>query len=316
MRPPSPVLIVTGPTASGKSALAADAASAFDGAIINGDSMQVYGELGILSARPSKDEMARAPHRLFGVLAATEVCSAGRWLTMAKAEIEAAWDQGRLPIVTGGTGLYLKALTTGLVSIPAIPDAVRREARELLKRLGPEAFREELRKSAPQDAERIPASDPQRLARAFEVVKATGRALSRWRDMPTPPPLPQAKFAAVVLAPPRADLYAAINARFDKMMAAGALDEARALLGINKDLPAAKALGAPELLAHLEGSLTLAEAVEKAKRSSRNFAKRQLTWLRHQDMGCRSEIYPAQYSESVRADIFSFIRNCLLTTQS
>ncbi|OHC74756.1 MAG: tRNA (adenosine(37)-N6)-dimethylallyltransferase MiaA [Rhodospirillales bacterium RIFCSPLOWO2_12_FULL_58_28] len=317
MKPPASfVLIVTGPTASGKSALATDAALEFNGVVINGDSMQVYGELNILSARPSTDDMARVPHRLFGVLAATETCSAGRWTAMAKAEIEAAWDRGLLPIITGGTGLYLKALITGLVSIPAIPDAVRREARELLRRLGPEAFREELRKLSPQDAERIPASDPQRLARAFEVVKATGRELSQWQDMPAAPPLPQAEFAAVVLTPPRADLYAAIDARFDRMIAAGALDEARSLMGADKDLPAMKALGASELLAHLEGLLTLAEAVEKAKRASRNFAKRQLTWLRHQDIGCRAETYSAQYSESIKADIFSFIRNSLLTTQS
>ena len=313
-----PVLIVTGPTACGKSALAIDAALEFGGVVINADSMQVYKELRILSARPGADDMAKVPHRLYGVMAASQACSAGHWLKMSMAEIEDAHANHRLPIVTGGTGLYIKTLTEGLAAIPDIPKEVRREARALLEKLGAVAFRQELAKLAPDDAERIPASDPQRLARAFEVVRATGRPLSEWRDAPLMPPLPDARFAAIVFTPPRDDLYRATDARFEGMIADGALDEAAALARLNLDrsLPAMKALGVPELLAHMEGRAPLDEAVEKAKRASRNFAKRQLTWLRHQHMSCPTEIVSAQYSESQSGKIFSFIRKSLLTAQS
>ncbi|MFQ5619145.1 MAG: tRNA (adenosine(37)-N6)-dimethylallyltransferase MiaA [Rhodospirillales bacterium] len=311
-----PIVIVAGPTASGKSALALDAAEKFTGTVINADSMQVYRELRVLTARPTDDDEARAPHRLFGALPVTEACSAGRWLAMAWAEIEAARGAGRLPILAGGTGLYLKALTDGLAPVPGIPQGIRSEARRLHARLGGEAFRGELAKVDAEAARRLEAGDSQRLIRAFEVVRATGRPLADWQRQGAGGPATDARFATIVLAPPRDALYAAIDARLDTMIEEGALDEVAALerLGLDAGLPAAKAVGVPELRRHLRGEITLDEALDRAKRASRNFAKRQLTWLRHQMPG--AHVVSAQYSESFRAEIFSFIRRFLLTVQS
>lgn len=309
-----PVLIIAGPTASGKSALAMDVAEALDGVIVNADSVQVYRELRVLSARPSPADEARVPHRLFGVLAAAEACSAGRWLAMARPEVAAAHAAGRLPIVVGGTGLYLKALTEGLAAVPDIPEDLRRSVRERHARLGGEAFRAELAALDPEAARRLPAGDGQRLVRAFEVVRATGVPLADWQQRGGDGPAVAARIATIVLAPPRAALYRAIDARFDAMLAAGALDEVAALLrlGLDPGLPAMKAVGVPQLVRHLQGEITLADAAAAAKQASRNFAKRQLTWLRHQ-IG-DAEVISAQYSESLRPEIFSFIRQFLLTT--
>lgn len=307
-----PLLIVAGPTASGKSALAVDAAAAFDGVVVNADSLQVYRELRILTARPSVADEARAPHRLFGVLPAAERCSAGRWLEMAVAEIEAAWAAGRLPIVAGGTGLYLGALTGGLAPVPDIPEDVRAEARARHGRLGGEGFRAELAKLDAQSASALPAGDTQRLIRAWEVVRATGRTLPEWQRESTKPGL-HARTATLVLTPPRDALYAAIDARFEAMVAAGAVDEVRALLdlGLDPGLPAMKAVGVRELAAHLRGEATLEAAIGAASRASRNYAKRQMTWLRHRMVPSLTR--DAQYSESLRSEIFSFIRQFLLT---
>ncbi len=311
-----PVLIIAGPTASGKSALALDAAGEFAGTVINADSMQIYGELRVLTARPTDDDEARVPHRLFGTLSVTEACSAGRWLQMAWAEIEAARAAVRLPIVVGGTGLYLKALTDGLAPIPDIPEGISTEARRLQTRLGGEAFRAELAKVDAEAASRLPAGDSQRLIRAFEVVRATGRPLADWQREGTGGPAADARFATIVLAPPRDALYAAVDARLEAMIGKGALDEVAALerLGLDPGLPAAKAVGVPELRRHLRGEITLDEALDAAKRASRNFAKRQHTWLRHQMAGAL--VVSAQYSESLRPEIFAFIRRFLLTGQT
>src|SRR5512144_3283938 len=176
-----PVLIVGGPTGSGKSALALDAAEAFAGTVINADSMQVYRELRVLTARPSPSDEARVPHRLFGVLPAAERCSAGNWLGLAQAEIVTARNAGRLPIVVGGTGLYLKALSQGLAEVPPVPAAIRAEAEALYAEIGGEAFRRELARVDPQGASRLPPTDRQRFVRAYEVARATGRPLSDWQ---------------------------------------------------------------------------------------------------------------------------------------
>ena len=308
-----PIVIIAGPTASGKSALALDAAEEFTGTVINADSMQVYRELRVLTARPTDGDEARVPHRLFGALPVTEACSAGRWLGMARAEIEAARGAGRLPILVGGTGLYLKALTDGLAPVPGIPQGIRSEARRLHARLGGEAFRAELAKVDAEAARRLESGDSQRLIRAFEVVRATGRPLADWQRHGAGGAATDARFATIVLAPPRDALYAAIDARLDTMIEDGALDEVAALerLGLDAGLPAAKAVGVPELRRHLRGEITLDEALESAKRASRNYAKRQLTWLRHQMPG--AHVVPAQYSESFRLEIFSFICQFLLT---
>ena len=308
-----PVLVIAGPTASGKSALALDAAVAFAGTVINADSMQVYRELRVLTARPSPEAEAWAPHRLFGVIGVGERCSAGRWLAMATAEIEAARAARRLPIVVGGTGLYLKALTEGLSPLPEVPEQVRVEARALHRRLGGPGFRDALAGLDPEMAARLSAGDRQRLMRAYEVVRATGRSLARWQREEPPRPALAARFATVLLAPPRQALYAAIDARFEAMLAAGALAEVAALAGSGLDAsrPAPKALGLGALARHLRGEITLDEASEDAKRASRNYAKRQLTWFRHQML--RAEVINEQYSESLRPKIFSFIRRFLLT---
>lgn len=308
-----PILIVAGPTGSGKSALAMDAAGEFDGVVINADSMQVYRELRLLTARPSVEDEARVPHRLFGVLPPAEVCSVGRWLAMAADEIAAAHSQGKLPVVVGGTGLYLKALTEGLAAVPDIPEAVREDARALHRRLGGDAFRDRLAELDPGAAARLPAGDSQRLIRAYEVVAATGRTLADWHRQEPAVPAVDARFATIVLSPRREALYAAVNARFDAMIGAGALDEVRELaaLGLDPALPAMKAVGVKELAAHLRGETGLEEACAAAKQATRNFAKRQWTWLRHQ-LGPADMAFE-QYSERLSPKMFSFIRQFLLT---
>lgn len=277
------VLVVAGPTGGGKSALAVDLARAHDGVVINADSMQVYRELRVLTARPTTAEEATVPHRLYGVLPAAERCSAGRWLRMALPEIEAAFAQGKVPVVVGGTGLYLRALIQGLADIPDIPATDVARAGALYDERGGEAFRADLRALDPDAADRLPASDRQRLIRAYAVVKATGRTLKDWHREGAANAV-AARFATIVLTPPTDVLYPILDARFDAMMAAGGLDEARAFaaLGVDPSLPAAKAVGVRELLAHLAGDLDLEAAVAKAKQATRNFAKRQRTWLRHQ----------------------------------
>ncbi len=280
----NPVLIIAGPTGSGKTALALDLAAAFSGNVINADSMQVYEDLRILTARPSADEEVAVPHKLFGVMPASSPCSVGRWLEMAVAEIEAAWGQDRLPILAGGTGMYLKALTDGLAFIPEIPDGILADVRDLYDQLGGEGFKDALAKLDPDGAAKLPPGDRQRLERLMAVAKATGKPLTHWQAQQTPGPAVDACFATIALIPAREDLYAATDRRFGVMMTGGALDEVRSLLAQNLDpaLPAMKALGVPELGRHLAGLLTLDEAVAAARQATRNFAKRQLTWLRNQ----------------------------------
>ena len=278
----SPVVVIGGPTASGKSALALALAKALGGTVVNADSLQCYRDLRILTARPDAKAGAKAPHRLYGFLDATETGSAGRWRILALAEIGATVAAGRLPIVIGGSGLYLRALTAGLAPIPEIPDRVRQEARALLQAEGAAAFRQCLAGLDRAAAERLAPGDPQRLVRAYEVVRATGRPIGWWRQQPcSAPPF---RFAAVLVMPPRTALYAACNARFEAMIKEGGLDEAAALLHrqLDPELPAMKAAGLPELFAHLEGAIGLDEAIAAAQRATRRYAKRQMTWFRHQ----------------------------------
>jgi tRNA dimethylallyltransferase len=306
------VLVIAGPSGSGKSALAMDLAEALDGVVINADSMQVYRELRVLTARPTPEDEARVPHRLFGVLSAAERCSAGRWLELARAEIAAAVGAGRLPILIGGTGLYLKALRDGLADVPSIPAEVRAEAEGLYARLGDERFRQELARLDPEGALRIAARDRQRLVRAFEVACGTGRPLSEWQRRIPPAPVGATRFATIALMPPRSALYAALDARFDAMLAAGAIDEVRALLALGPDanLPAMKALGVREIAGYLRGESSLQEATALAKQATRRFAKRQFTWFRHQLPA--DFVLNEQYSERNGARIFAFI-HALLT---
>ncbi|HET6522817.1 MAG TPA: tRNA (adenosine(37)-N6)-dimethylallyltransferase MiaA, partial [Geminicoccaceae bacterium] len=283
--PAAGLIVLGGPTASGKSAYALALAEALGGVVVNADSMQVYRELRVVTARPGPAEEARAPHRLYGVLRATEPCSAGRWLAMAEAAIGEAAGEGRPAVVVGGTGLYLKALLHGLAPVPDVPPAVRAEAEALHARLGGAAFRARLAERDPAMAARLRPSDRQRLVRAYEVVAATGRSLAAWQAEAPPrrARLPGRR-VGLALTPPRAELYARIGRRLRAMIAAGGLDEVRALaaLGLDPGLPLMKAVAVPELLDFVAGRTDLEGALARAATSTRRYAKRQLTWLRHQ----------------------------------
>src|SRR5690606_13100110 len=243
--PPITAIVVTGPTASGKSAAALRIATAFGGTVINADSMQVYRELRILTARPTPEEEAAAPHRLYGVLSAAEACSAGRWRGWAVREIAAASATGSLPVVVGGTGLYLKALLEGLAPIPDTPAEVRERVRSRLREQGAAALFAELAERDPPTAERISPSDTQRILRGLEVLEATGEPLSVWQRRSPRADAREIRTLALVLAPPREAVYAACDARFDRMLEAGALDEVARLAAMRlpPDLPAMRAVG-------------------------------------------------------------------------
>jgi tRNA dimethylallyltransferase len=277
-------ILIAGPTASGKSALARALAEKVGGIVINADSMQVYRDLRIITARPTPHEEARLPHRLYGHVDAAENYSVGRWLTDAQIALGEARAARRLAIVTGGTGLYFKALTQGLSAVPPVPAEIRTAVRARLEAEGAPALHAELSRRDAAAAQRIRAADGVRIVRALEVIEATGRSLIDWhRDGMKPMIAPQ-RTAKIFLDVPRDELYRRIDRRFDAMMAAGALEEVRALVarGLDPLLPAMKAHGVPWLRRHLEGDISLAEAVEQGKRDTRHYAKRQATWFRHQ----------------------------------
>lgn len=309
---PRPAVVICGPTASGKSGLALAVARELGGVVINADSMQVYDALPLLTARPAAADLEAAPHRLYGVLPPTETCSAARWRDMAAAEMEAARAAGRLPILCGGTGLYLKTLMEGLSPIPDIPEEIRAAARARLAEMGNAAFHAELAARDPVMAARLDPGNSQRLARAWEVIEATGRSLAAWQAEPLEGAVP-ARWFTIVLDPGRPDLYARCDARFRAMMAAGALDEVREFeaLGLAPGLPIQKALGRRELAAHLAGEMEPQAAVAAAIQATRNYAKRQGTWFRHQISA--QETVAEQLSESLIATIFMKIRQALLT---
>jgi tRNA dimethylallyltransferase len=282
--PDNKAVLIAGPTASGKSALALRLAQARNGVIINTDSMQVYRDLRVLTARPSLAEEALVPHRLYGTVDAAVNFSAGAWLEDAALVLADAMAQNRLPIFVGGSGLYFKALTRGLSSVPAIATEVRDDVRARLERDGPEALHAELAVRDPVSAERLNPRDRSRVARALEVVEATGRSLTDWHADGLLPLLPPKSFTGLFLTPERDELYARIDARFESMLRAGALDEVAALAGRNLDplLPAMKAHGVPALIRHLAGELSLEEASKIGCADTRHYAKRQFTWFRHQ----------------------------------
>jgi tRNA dimethylallyltransferase len=277
-------VLIAGPTASGKSALALELAQRTGGVIINTDSMQVYRDLRIITARPTMEEEARVPHRLYGHVDAAVNFSAGAWVADAAKMLAEARTQKRLPIFVGGSGLYFKALTRGLSAVPPIPPEVRERVRARLERDGVEALHAELAQRDPLSAERLKPRDRTRIARALEVVEATGRPLPDWHREGLPPLLPPGEFSALFLSPQRDVLYARIDARFGAMLAAGALDEVAALAARRLDplLPAMKAHGVPVLIRHLRGETTLEEAAEIGRADTRHYAKRQFTWFRHQ----------------------------------
>jgi tRNA dimethylallyltransferase len=286
-RPAKRAVLIAGPTASGKSALALALAERLGGVIINADSMQVYRDLKIITARPRADEEARVPHRLYGHIDAAENYSVGRWLRDAETVLAEAEAGRRLPIFVGGTGLYFKALTRGLAAVPPIPPQIRDALRARLVEKGPHALHLLLQERDSASAARLLPGDGVRIVRALEVLEATGRPLSEWQQTGKPPLIDPASAVQVFLTPERAELYRRIDARFDAMIKAGALEEVRAVdaRALDPRLPAMKAHGVPWLRRHLAGEITLAEAIEGAKKDTRHYSKRQLTWFRNQMPG-------------------------------
>jgi tRNA dimethylallyltransferase len=280
----SKALLIAGPTASGKSALALRLAQTRDAVIINADSMQVYRDLRIITARPKPEQEAAVPHRLYGHVDAAVNFSAGSWVADAALALGQAHAQNRLPIFVGGSGLYFKALTRGLSAVPPIPAEVRDGVRARLELDGVEALHAELARHDPVSAERLKPRDRIRIARALEVIEATGRSLTHWHREGLPALLPPRTFSALFLDADRDQLYARIDARFDAMLAAGALGEVADLAARHLDplLPAMKAHGVPVLIRHLEGEITLEEAAMIGRADTRHYAKRQFTWFRHQ----------------------------------
>ncbi|HEX6094149.1 MAG TPA: tRNA (adenosine(37)-N6)-dimethylallyltransferase MiaA [Dongiaceae bacterium] len=309
------ILVIGGPTASGKSAIAMEVARALDGVVINADSMQVYAELPILTAQPDTAARAAVPHRLYGVLSAAEVCSAARWADMAWAAVDDAVEEGLQPIVVGGTGLYIRAMMRGLAPVPEIPPEIRAETRKLLHELGPAAFHARLAGRDPDGAARLQPTDPQRLARAWEVLEATGRSLADWQAE-AGPTRAGAEFLPFVLNPDRETLYQTIDRRFAEMVQAGALDEVSALsrMDLPAQAPALKALGVQELLSHFAGDMDLATAIAAGQQSSRRYAKRQMTWFRNQLPAANFLSVDRDFKtslERILPEIFSVIRkNC------
>lgn len=277
-------MLIAGPTSSGKSALALTLAERHRGTIVNADSMQVYRDLRIITARPSPEDEARVPHRLYGFVDAAENYSVGRWCADAKAALDGVWQEGRLPILVGGTGLYFKALTQGLSAVPPTPEEIRTAVRARCDAEGSEALHAELSRRDPATAGRIKPGDRMRIARALEVLEATGRSLADWQRDSLPPMLDADTAVKVFLVVDRDELGRRIDARFDAMLETGALEEVTALAarGLDPMLPAMKAHGVPWLRRYLAGEITLAEAAEGGKADTRRYTKRQVTWFRHQ----------------------------------
>ncbi len=277
-------ILIGGPTASGKSALALALAEKLGGTIINADSMQVYRDLRIITARPMPEEEARVPHRLYGHVDAAENFSVGRWCTEVAGVLAATPSEARVAIIVGGTGLYFKALTQGLAAVPPIPAQIRNEVRTRLTSDGVEALHAELTRRDPAAAARLMPGDRARVTRALEVILATGRSLLLWHEANMPARVDAAFAAKIFLMPDRDELLRRIDTRFDAMMAAGTMDEVRALAErhLDPNLPAMKAHGVPWLIRHLNGEIALAEAVEGGKRDTRQYTKRQATWFRNQ----------------------------------
>ena len=281
---PYRAVLIAGPTASGKTALGLTLADRFGGAIINTDSMQVYRDLSIITARPTAEEMARAPHFLFGTVDADENYSVARWLADAGEALHTIEAQGKMPIFVGGTGLYFRALSEGLSDIPPVPEALRADLRLWAEGKTPEDIHARLKAIDPETAATLRPTDPQRNLRALEVFEATGRPLSSFHAARSGALFRDGEVLSLFLAPDRDVLRARIDARFDAMMDAGALGEVERLAkrGLDPALPAMRAHGVPGLIRALRGEMSMEEAIEKGKADTRAYAKRQHTWFRHQ----------------------------------
>jgi tRNA dimethylallyltransferase len=278
-------VLIAGPTGSGKSAIALELAKRLGGTIINADSMQVYAQLRILTARPSPSDEAMVPHRLYGHVSVSERYSAGRYQDEASRAFAEVRESNRIPIFVGGTGFYFSALTEGLSPIPAVPVEVRGAVRERFNEMGREGFFAALSARDPTVAGKLRISDTQRILRAADVLEATGIPLSEWQRVSGKPVLVGSGVRCYVIAPPRDVLHTWLERRFRAMVDAGALEEVRALVSLDQSLPAAKALGVPPLLRYLLGEHSLETAISEAQISTRQYAKRQVTWFRNRLLG-------------------------------
>jgi len=291
-----PILILAGPTASGKSALALDIAPKIDAVIINADSKQVYRDIPLITAQPSAEEQQQVPHRLYGVVSAAEHITAPQWAMRAKENIDAVHVQGKIPLLVGGSGLYIQTLMQGLSPVPAIDPAIRDAARRRLSEIGNAAFHAELEALDVAMARRLHVGDTQRILRAYEVIQSTGKSLSVWQEESPIPYYAKESFLPLVYLPPRDENYRRANIRFETMMEQGVLNEVKTLddLGLDEALPAMKAHGVPELRAYIHGAMTRADAVAKAQQNTRNYIKRQHTWFNNQlPEAIRAEASPA-----------------------
>ncbi len=303
------VLILAGPTASGKSTAALALAREHPVTVINADALQVYRDLVVLTARPRPEEIGDVPHRLYGVLDAGDACTAGRWREMALAEIAAAQAAGRLPVMVGGTGLYIRALTEGIAPTPQVPPEIRAGVRARLRAESAAALHAELAQRDPAMASQLRPGDGQRVARALEVLLATGRSLRDFQRQTAAPP--ELAFTTLVLLPPAEAARAAIGERCQRMIDMGALIEVRDLRAraLDPALPIMKAVGVRELGAHVAGECDLETATQRFVIATCQYAKRQRTWFRHQLAASRR--WDAQFSASLEAEICSFVRSAV-----
>lgn len=279
-----PIIILSGPTASGKSDLALNVAAKINAGIINCDSKQLYREIPIISAQPSKAEREKIPHELYGVISAAENCSVGRWLDMAQKAIDKTHAEGRIPLLVGGTGMYIKSLVHGISQIPDIDDGIRREARDFLQENGVKALYGRLAEIDPDMAATLKENDSQRIARACEVIRQTGKSLLWWQQQEPQMLYDKDQFLHFFLSPEREKVYMNCNRRFEKMVEAGVIDEIKELekMQLSDELPAMRAHGVPELLAYLSGIMSLEDAIDQAQKNTRHYIKRQFTWFRGQ----------------------------------
>ena len=277
-------ILITGPTASGKSALAVELARAHGGVVVNADSMQVYDTLRVLTARPSEADMEGIPHHLYGHVPAAQAYSTGVWLREAALLVERLREEGRMPVFVGGTGLYFKALTGGLSDMPGIPPEIRSRLRERLLAEGAEALHRELADRDGAVAETLNPQDGQRTVRALEVIEATGQSIAAFQGRTGPVVIDPDRARKIVVLPDRALLHERINSRFEKMLAMGAADEVRALLALElpPEMPVMKAIGVSQIAAMLKGEMTREDVLETGAAATRQYAKRQMTWFRNQ----------------------------------
>ncbi len=291
-------ILITGPTASGKSALALDFAKRFGGHVVNADSMQVYDVVRVLTARPSKAEMEGVPHHLYGHVPPGDAYSTGDWLRETGALLARLKDRAALPVIVGGTGLYFKALTGGLSDMPAVPEEIRARLRSRLATEGGEALHRELAMRDPAVAGRLNPQDGQRIVRALELLEATGRSIADFQGKAGPMLVDPARARKFMVLPDRAVLHERINRRFSRMFEEGAVEEVEALLalGLSPDMPAMKAIGVSQIAAMLRGETTRPEVVETASAATRQYAKRQMTWFRNQMDESWTRIDPAVFS--------------------